>query len=69
VTIQPIDFLPAPGECPICAGRADPAGRHRPFCSERCRWIDLGRWFEGAYRVPQVEPADDEQEDARGAAR
>ena len=41
--------------CPICdqplrAGRAtDPS--HRPFCSERCRRIDLGRWLGEKYRI------------------
>jgi uncharacterized protein len=24
----------------------------RPFCSERCKMADLGRWLTGAYRVP-----------------
>jgi endogenous inhibitor of DNA gyrase (YacG/DUF329 family) len=28
----------------------DPAWR--PFCSERCRLLDLGRWIDGDYRVP-----------------
>jgi endogenous inhibitor of DNA gyrase (YacG/DUF329 family) len=23
-----------------------------PFCSSRCRAIDLGKWFTGSYRVP-----------------
>ena len=27
----------------------------RPFCSERCKMIDLGQWATEAYRVPQVE--------------
>ena len=22
-----------------------------PFCSERCQWIDLGKWFNGEYRI------------------
>lgn len=30
----------------------------RPFCSERCKLIDLGQWATGAYRIPQ-EDADD----------
>ena len=38
---------------------------YRPFCSERCKLIDLGQWATGAYRIPQVErdtgqPEDDE---------
>jgi endogenous inhibitor of DNA gyrase (YacG/DUF329 family) len=36
--------------CVYCRQRpADPAWR--PFCSERCRTIDLGRWLSGEYRV------------------
>lgn len=27
----------------------------RPFCSERCKLIDLGQWATGAYRIPQAE--------------
>jgi endogenous inhibitor of DNA gyrase (YacG/DUF329 family) len=34
--------------------------RYRPFCSARCRDLDLGRWLEGAYAVPAVEVDDDE---------
>lgn len=29
--------------------------RYRPFCSERCRQIDLGAWAAGDYRVPVVD--------------
>lgn len=32
-----------------------------PFCSERCRLIDLGVWASGDYRVPG-EPVTDEEE-------
>jgi endogenous inhibitor of DNA gyrase (YacG/DUF329 family) len=33
----------------------------RPFCSERCKLQDLGRWADGGYRVPaeRVEETDD----------
>jgi len=49
--------------CPVChkpsASRAlNPA---YPFCSPRCRAVDLGKWLGEEYRVP-VGPAD-EQED------
>ena len=30
----------------------------RPFCSERCRLIDLGAWASEQYRVPAVEDKD-----------
>jgi endogenous inhibitor of DNA gyrase (YacG/DUF329 family) len=33
-----------------------------PFCSERCRLIDLGKWFEGDYRISR-ELTPDELED------
>jgi hypothetical protein len=31
-----------------------------PFCSERCKLIDLGRWLDGKYRIPVVEDDLDE---------
>jgi endogenous inhibitor of DNA gyrase (YacG/DUF329 family) len=37
----------------------------RPFCSERCKMADLGKWLTGAYAVPAEpppEPSDDEPE-------
>lgn len=36
--------------------------RYRPFCSERCKMIDLGHWASEAYRVPQSEAADPGEE-------
>jgi len=37
--------------CVYCRERPiDPAWR--PFCGERCKLADLGRWFSGDYRVP-----------------
>lgn len=51
--------------CPVC-GRpveAPPAGSagpppEFPFCSPRCRLLDLGKWLRGEYRIPgaPVEP-------------
>jgi uncharacterized protein len=45
--------------CPICRKPATEASR--PFCSERCRDVDLNRWLSGSYVVPG---RDDEDEDA-----
>ncbi len=39
--------------CPICGKPATLAAR--PFCSPRCREVDLHRWLTGAYAVPVVE--------------
>jgi endogenous inhibitor of DNA gyrase (YacG/DUF329 family) len=36
--------------CPVCGRPADPG--FRPFCSARCRQVDLGRWLAGDYAVP-----------------
>ncbi len=44
--------------CPNCAKPM--VMRYRPFCSPRCRDLDLGRWLDGAYAVPAVEIDDDE---------
>ena len=33
-----------------------------PFCSERCRAIDLGKWLGGEYRIP-AKPEEDEDGD------
>ncbi|MGE0190923.1 MAG: DNA gyrase inhibitor YacG [Planctomycetota bacterium] len=47
--------------CPTCGGPAS-LGRDngaRPFCSSRCKWVDLGRWLDGTYRVPAEEDDDD----------
>jgi hypothetical protein len=42
--------------CPIC--KSPVTREHRPFCSKRCKEIDLGRWFSGTYSIPAVEPPD-----------
>ena len=40
--------------CPECGKSSEysPRNAFRPFCSERCRLIDLGEWAEGNYKVP-----------------
>ncbi|QHI96210.1 DNA gyrase inhibitor YacG [Aristophania vespae] len=46
--------------CPICQQPTDQ--KFRPFCSQRCADIDLGRWFSGQYRVPSYREDDEENE-------
>ena len=52
--------------CPICKQpvpeSAPGAGSTPtlPFCSERCKLIDLGRWLDGKYQIPVVEEDGDE---------
>jgi endogenous inhibitor of DNA gyrase (YacG/DUF329 family) len=38
-------------DCPTCKRRVEPEAKTFPFCSERCRLIDLGNWLGGNYRV------------------
>lgn len=38
--------------CPICKKPVSNTDPDFPFCSERCRLIDLGKWASGAYVVP-----------------
>jgi endogenous inhibitor of DNA gyrase (YacG/DUF329 family) len=37
--------------CPICREEVAKTADFRPFCSERCRRIDLGNWLDGTYRI------------------
>jgi uncharacterized protein len=57
--------------CPICSRPFDPQeSEAMPFCSERCREVDLGRWLDEAYglsREPEEEraPPDEEGQEDR----
>ncbi|MEN6450127.1 MAG: DNA gyrase inhibitor YacG [Thermoguttaceae bacterium] len=59
--------------CPICQREFRPEdSQAMPFCSKRCRLIDLGRWLGEKYAVPEEpgeaeepdEPPPDENEDS-----
>ncbi len=51
--------------CPVCDAAVDLATTPTvPFCSERCRLIDLGRWLDEAYGVPEKPRSDGVDEDA-----
>ncbi len=47
--------------CPICRKIVLRSEPEFPFCSERCRLIDLGKWASGAYVIP--EPLNDAEMD------
>jgi len=53
--------------CPICRQNVPWEGNpFRPFCSDRCKLIDLDNWLGGRYRVPA--PLDpDEENPAKGS--
>ena len=44
--------------CPTCKTIVLRDAEHFPFCSDRCRLIDLGKWASGAYRIssPVMDP-------------
>lgn len=46
--------------CVYCRRRPEDQ-RFRPFCSERCRLLDLAAWVDGHYRIPgdPIPPAED----------
>ncbi|MEZ5512409.1 MAG: DNA gyrase inhibitor YacG [Steroidobacteraceae bacterium] len=52
--------IAAIARCPTCkrAGAWSSDNPWRPFCSERCRLIDLGAWLSEEHRIPG-EPATD----------
>ena len=43
--------------CPICGKPSTEAAR--PFCSDRCRDVDLNRWLSGSYAIPGREDEDE----------
>lgn len=44
--------------CPTCRALVKKDDEYFPFCSDRCRLIDLGKWASGAYRIssPILDP-------------
>jgi uncharacterized protein len=53
--------------CPICGKPA--VTRFRPFCSGRCKDVDLNRWLSGHYAIPVAESEDDSEGEGRENAR
>ena len=58
-------------KCAICKSAVAPRGENKafPFCSDRCRLVDLGKWLGGEYRVPTNEAPATEGSAVDGAAR
>lgn len=56
--MPPVDLL-----CPQCRKPTVWEGNpDRPFCSARCRLIDLGAWADESYRIPDAVKIDDDEE-------
>ncbi len=51
--------------CPVCGqriqGQLSSDWPQLPFCSQKCKTIDLGRWLSAVYTIPAEEPVDDEE--------
>lgn len=44
-------------KCPTCKKTVDwNSSKHKPFCSYRCKLIDLGAWADGSYSIPDDNP-------------
>jgi uncharacterized protein len=57
-------------KCPTCGNPFDSATTTAmPFCSPRCRQIDLGRWLNEEQRLPHVRDLEDEEEADPSAAQ
>jgi endogenous inhibitor of DNA gyrase (YacG/DUF329 family) len=51
-------------KCPICQKPVDPKKPEAPFCSDRCRLIDLGNWASGKYVIPTpINPKSEDEAD------
>ena len=55
-----------PTLCIVCKRAALPRAQNSafPFCSERCKLLDLGKWFDEKYGFPATESENDNDHDA-----
>jgi endogenous inhibitor of DNA gyrase (YacG/DUF329 family) len=52
--------VPRSATCPLCGRPAAPRDGNPsfPFCSDRCKLVDLGKWLGEDYRIPGPRPGD-----------
>ena len=55
--------------CPTCSKLVAASDNYFPFCSDRCRIIDLGKWASGAYRISTPIHDPEELEELRDGAQ
>ena len=53
--------------CPTCGGDSiySPTNAYRPFCSARCKGVDLGAWASEEFKLPDETPPDEPFGDPR----
>ena len=58
---DPASFKPTRVTCPGCGGDSlyASANPFRPFCSERCKNMDLGAWASESFRMPAKDTGDE----------
>ena len=58
-------------QCPTCKAVVQAKAEHFPFCSDRCRLLDLGKWASGGYKIssPILDPEVLENLQSRGETR
>ena len=55
-------------KCPICKKDVSEESRFFPFCSERCKIIDLGNWASEKYVISTpIQPNESEEEENNGS--
>ena len=52
-------------KCPVCGKDVEwkETNMYRPFCSERCKQIDLGAWADEEYKLPATEEDENDPEE------
>lgn len=62
---------PQARRCPICQKVVAPRAKNAafPFCSPRCKTVDLGKWLGEEYRMPEKGPEEREDEQAPDTER
>jgi len=61
--IERLAFSMRPRPCAICKAPVEFLGQTKPFCSKRCRDVDLGRWIDGRYQISRPIEQTDLDED------
>jgi endogenous inhibitor of DNA gyrase (YacG/DUF329 family) len=58
---SPAEFAPRKVRCPACSGQSlyTPLNLYRPFCSARCKGVDLGAWASEEFKLPDNTPPDE----------
>ena len=64
---KPEDAQPGYRRCPLCGEPTEMT--YRPFCSARCRDIDLSQWLRGGYAIAGGQAAADEDGEDTAAGR